>query len=51
LRSHDETFLLKVMQDFRRFRYELGQEMEAQWLAVKPERSTAPYGFSYAESR
>jgi hypothetical protein len=49
--SHDETFLLKVIQDFRQFRYELGQEMEAQRLAGKAERSTAPYEFSYAESR
>ena len=50
LRSHDEAFLLKVMEDFRRFRYEFGQEMAAQRLEVKSERATAPYGFSYAES-
>jgi anaerobic magnesium-protoporphyrin IX monomethyl ester cyclase len=50
LRSHDETYLLKVMQDFRRFRHDLAQEMEAQRLCMKEERSTAPYGFSYSES-
>jgi hypothetical protein len=45
LRSHDETFLLKVLQDFRRFRYEPGHEMEAQQLTVKPEDRPLLTGF------